>query len=218
MILVRFLAHLCKVFIFPSFCASCKIFLDTECALCKECIQKIQPIASKVIQLTTKKTLKVHAIGVYDQPLISLILAKSSGNRAISRQLGILIWQLSVVRYLDFDYIVPIPLHWSRYAWRGYNQAYEMAKVIAKESHKPIMLFLKRARRTPYQIYFKKDERFTNLAHSFELNCDSRNHAGKKLLLVDDVMTSGATLYHAARALQKLRPEKIEAVVIARVG
>lgn len=200
----------------PSFCAYCRIFLDRSAVLCDHCSRRIRPIVAHMLEVTSTKIMMVHAIGMYDQPLVSLILAKSSGNRTTAYQLGELMWQRSIIAHLSFDYIVPIPLHWTRYAWRGYNQAEEIANVIAKKSEKPIAHLLKRVRRTPYQSYFKGDDRMKNVQGVFRLSGSPTPYTNKHVLLVDDVMTSGATLKEAAEVLWSLQPASITAIVVAR--
>lgn len=163
--------------------------------------------------------MKVVAVGAYDQPLVSLILAKSSGNRTVANQLGKMAWQESLISNMVFDYVVPVPLHWSRYAWRGYNQADEIARVISKQSKKPLIQLLRRIKRTPFQSYFKETKkRQANVANVFGLKSVEKNqYKNKHFLLVDDVMTSGATLKEAAKELFKLKPASITSLVIARV-
>ena len=214
------LFHHVKQLITPTFCASCKTFaMQDSNVLCAECVARIRPVVSHQLSITKTKTITVHAVGAYDQPLVSLILAKSSGKRTAAHQLGQLVWQQSAIAHLQFDYIVPIPLHWTRYAWRGYNQADEIARVIARKSGKPIAHLLKRIKRTPFQSYFKGEQREQNVQGVFQINeIDRSLYKNKNILLVDDVMTSGATLKQAARMLFALRPASIKAIVVARVA
>jgi ComF family protein len=204
--------------IIPPFCAYCRVFLSQDTILCDECYQKIRPVVSYELAITATKKVIVHAVGKYDQPLVSLILAKSYGNRTIACQLGKLVWQMSAVSHLSFDCIVPIPLHWMRYAWRGYNQAEEIAHVIARNAEKPVIHLLKRVRRTPYQSFYKGDERYKNVQNIFTINSSEiTQYKNKHILLIDDVMTSGATLKEAAKILFTIHPASITALVIARV-
>lgn len=214
----KFIAHL-KHLILPTFCAYCRIFFkDDTHILCMECRAAIRPVVSHQLSITQTKSITVHAVGAYDQPLVSLILAKSSGKRTVAHQLGSLAWQQTALPHLQFDAIVPIPLHWTRYAWRGYNQADEIASVIARNSGMPIAHLLRRSKRTSFQSYFKGDAREQNVQDAFELHVAERSaYKDKHILLVDDVMTSGATLKQAARELYKLKPASISAVVISRV-
>lgn len=205
-----------KQIISPPFCVYCKQFLADDVVLCDECRAQIIPVVSHELEITTTKRMRVLAIGRYEEPLRGLILAKSGSRQLISRQLGHLLWSMSHIQNMHFDGVVPIPLHWTRYAWRGYNQAKEMAQVIAYKSGKPLLDVLRRAKRTPYLTYYAADERRCAMADVFSLKTGT-DVRGKHLLLIDDVMTSGATLKEAARELWKAKPASITAAVVARV-
>jgi len=205
-----------KRIITPPFCAYCKQFLDDDTVLCEPCIKKILPIVSHEIEITKTKRMRVLALGKYEDPLRSLILAKSSSQQIASVQLGLILWRMSNLSNIPFDCIVPIPLHWTRYAWRGYNQAQEIARVIAQESNKPMLNLLRRSKRTPYLTYYAADARKERMRGVFSLRKKADMKA-KHLLLVDDVMTTGATLKEAARELWNCKPASITAVVVARV-
>lgn len=184
---------------------------------CASCLARIKPVVSHTIGVTKTKQMRVLAVGAYQDPLSALILAKSSSQHAVSVKLGDLLWKLSNVQHMPFDYIVPIPLHWTRYAWRGYNQAEEIARVVSKQSNKPVVHLLKRIKRTPYLSSFSSDQRAQNMQNVFRLCTDTDEYHGKRILLVDDVMTTGTTLTQAAKELWKLKPVSITAAVIARV-
>ncbi len=202
----------------PPFCAYCKEFLIHEFVFCVQCKSNIIPIVSITRSITKKYSMKIFAISDYKDPLKKLILAKRWGSIAASRQLGQLLCKMSYIKQVNFDYIVPIPLHWTRFARRGFNQAQEIAQVIAEESGKPVINLLKRPKRTTYQSQLTYAERSQNLKNAFLLNkVATTTYKNKHLLLVDDLMTTGATLQAGARALLQLRPQAITAVVICRV-
>lgn len=202
----------------PPFCAYCKKFLIDELVFCGQCKSNIIPIVSITRPITKKYSMKVFAVSDYKDPLKKLILAKRWGAIAASGQLGQLLWKMSYIKQVNFDYIVPIPLHWTRFARRGFNQAQEIAQVIAQESGKPVINLLKRPKRTAYQSQLTYAQRSENLKNAFLLNnVATNNYKNKRLLLVDDLMTTGATLHAGARALLQLRPQTITAAVICRV-
>src|SRR3989338_7827027 len=154
----------------------------------------------------------------YKDPIKKLILAKLYSNRTAALKLGELIWKKTIVKDLDFDCIVPVPLHWSRFFKRGYNQAEVIASVISKKSKKPLLNILKRKKRTTFQFLLSKLDRSKNVSNVFELQ--SRNVErlkNKKILVVDDLMTTGATIKIACLELTKARPADIKAVVACRV-
>ena len=202
----------------PPLCVCCKMFLDVRDTFCKGCANLIHPIVSRKLLITKTRVITVLAISDYKEPLKSLILAKGRFDIVASHQLGALIWQTTHLKNMPFDYIVPIPLHWTRYARRGYNQADEMAKVLAQKSGKPIVHVLSRARRTVYQSELTQDKRVENVKDVFACSpINTTQYRDAHILLVDDLMTTGATLRAAARELLRLRPASITAVVACRV-
>jgi ComF family protein len=179
---------------------------------------QIVPIVSGIVHITEKHTLKVVAISDYKDPLRSLILSKNSSNIVASTQLGTLVWEMTVISQLPVDYFIPVPLHWSRFAKRGFNQAHEIANVLAHKADKPVVNLLKRVRATQFQATLSVDDRATNLTDALVLKpCDQAAYQGKHLVLVDDLMTTGSTLKNAARQLLKLKPASLTAVVACRV-
>ena len=113
---------------------------------------------------------------------------------------------------------VPIPLHWTRFAWRGYNQADEIAQVLAQKRGKPVVHLLQRIQRTRYQAELESPQRKENVKKAFTLRVADKNlYQDKHIILVDDLMTTGATLQAAAKELFKLKPASITAVVVCRV-
>lgn len=216
---VRSVYRTLKHLLTPSFCVHCKTWLEESSVFCDQCFTLIQPVVSIALPITASFSISVYALSPYQEPLKSLILAKAQSQRLASYQMGNLIWQLSSLKNIDFDYIVPIPLHWTRYAYRGYNQAEVIASVLAKKSGKPMVHLLKRKKRTIFQSKLTIDQRSDNLDGAFELALSEdkqRLYYGKTILLVDDLMTTGATLKMTAKELLKFKPARICAVVVCR--
>jgi len=114
---------------------------------------------------------------------------------------------------------VPIPLHFTRFASRGFNQAQEIARVLSQKSDKNIAPILKRTKITKRQSKLTQEGRSENVKHAFSLRASDTisQYTGKHLLLVDDLMTTGSTLTAAAKKLRELQPRAITAVVACRV-
>lgn len=202
----------------PPYCANCRNTTPKRTIFCNICFEKINPIVTIKIKLNTRYSINVIAISDYKEPLKSLILAKKSSNYLASKQLGQLIWQLTNVKNLDFDYIVPIPLHYTRLIKRGYNQAEIIAREISKKSNKPLCNILKRRKLTRYQFSLNKNERSKNLKDAFQLKTNDLNKFKEKhILIIDDLFTTGSTLITAANELIKLKPTTITAIVACRV-
>ncbi len=205
-------------FVSPPFCEYCKEFIQQRSIFCSKCFEKISPIVSIKIGITPDFALSVFAISDYKDPLKSLILAKNWGNGLASKQLGELIWQMTNLKFQNFDYLIPIPLHWLRYAKRGFNQSETIAKVLSDKSKKPVCDILKRSRYTRFQSTLSAVERTKNVRNVFTIDLSKKIYfEGKDLILVDDLLTSGSTLKAAAKELLKLKPKSISAVVACRV-
>lgn len=213
-----YLSRAIRFFIAPPFCAYCKIFLWHDTILCAVCRNKIQPIVSHDLPITNTRLMRVFAISAYRDPVRRLILAKSVSNCAVAYQLGQLMWELTDIQYQQFDYIIPVPLHWTRYAWRGYNQAYEMGCALSKNSGIPVLDALKRIRATKQQSAMKGHERVSNVANVFQARVSIKDRLkGKRILLVDDLMTSGSTLRACAKELYAYHAADVMVVVVSRV-
>ncbi len=181
-------------------------------------MQAIKPLATVKLTLTQKYQMPVSTVGVYQEPLRQLILAKSYQDKLACYYMAQLIFE-QMGRQLQADYLVPIPLHWTRYAKRGYNQSSEIVYYLSRWSGIPILNALKRTKRTPFQSQLKKEGRKQNLKDAFILNLSDQQLKElkyKQLLLVDDVMTTGATLHAAGRMLLPLKPLGLQAIVCAR--
>jgi len=193
-------------FISPAFCALCDVVLSNTKLLCHNCLKILEPVASKTISITKKTNISVFATSLYKPQLKPIIHAKYYKNRALFYELGQFMWDhQEALKHLDFDIIVPIPLHWTRYAWRGFNQAEEIAKGISEKSGKPVIHLLERTRKTKYQNTLNKEERLLNVNQTFKIALnfsDALQYQNAKILLVDDLCTTGATLIEAVKILQ----------------
>lgn len=212
------LQHAIRMYLIPSLCAYCKKFLSSIDILCDACRNKIFPIVSQTIDVTPNVAVKVFAISDYKDPLKKLILAKGKSDVLASYHMGQLLWEYIPLQELDYDVIVPIPLHWTRYAWRGFNQAHEIAKIIQKKKNVPLWHVLERTKKTAYQSSLISSCRAENVKGAFALNeVYVKECEGKHILLVDDLVTTGATLRSAVKQLLAVKPRKITVVAVCRV-
>ena len=119
----------------------------------------------------------------------------------------------------DADALLPVPLHWRRLWARRFNQAAALAKAISEVSGVPVLHGgINRVRATPQQVGLSKSERAGNVQGAFQVPADRKAEiAGKRLVLVDDVLTSGATVDTCARALLRAGARSVDLLVFARV-
>jgi ComF family protein len=118
---------------------------------------------------------------------------------------------------LDGRILVPMPLGKKRRRGRGYNQAQILAHELAAGSGAKLLLHLERARETAPQVGRRRDERRQNLEGAFRWT-GSGFSAEDRLVLVDDVCTTGATLGAAAEALRRAGAGAVDAIVLAVAG
>ena len=113
------------------------------------------------------------------------------------------------------DWVLPIPLSTQRLAERGYNQSWLLARQLSP--HKADAHLLLRTRDTPSQRTLPRAQRLANLVGAFAVEpLRAAQLRGKKVVLVDDVMTSGASLHTAARVLREAGVTQVSALVLAR--
>jgi len=195
------------------FCASCRtpfqnaFPLDTEgrCALCRHGLRGFDA---------------AYCFGSYESVLRELIhLYKYSGIRTLAGPLGNLL-AAALPRDERFDAITPVPLHWRRKWQRGFNQSELLARCLAKRCGIPPIETLRRVRPTLTQAGLSNTARRGNVTAAFRCRRDALRAgrvAGRRLLLVDDVMTTGSTAAACAAALKRAGAERVALVTVARV-
>jgi len=161
-----------------------------------------------------------RAAAYYAESARALVLALKHGDRPdIARALGHWMTRAAADLLPETDAIVPIPLHWRRFMSRRYNQSAELSRAMARESgvlHAPDML--RRMRPTEMQRARSAAARARNVEGVFAVPPHMhRAVQGQRILLVDDVLTTGATLSDATRALRAVGASQVNVVVFARV-
>jgi ComF family protein len=156
----------------------------------------------------------------YDDVARALVHAYKYGDRL---DLAPLIggWMARAGRELlaEADGLVPVPLHWRRLWARRFNQSAALAAEISAITKVPVVHgALKRVRATVQQVGLSKSERSQNVQGAFRVAADLKAEvAGRRLVLIDDVLTSGATVDTCARALLRAGASHVDVLVFARV-
>src|SRR6184192_4079073 len=119
------------------------------------------------------------------------------------------------LRQSHFDVIVPVPLHPTRQRERGFNQAGLLAELLSAQTSIPCKPLLERTRYTTTQTALDRSERMENLHNAFRLRKNA-NVRGLRVLLVDDVLTTGSTLNECARVLKRAGAFSVHAATAAR--
>ena len=166
-------------------------------------------------QLANGASMFIYQKGGRTRQLIKRI--KYGGRKDLAYWLGI-IYGRSLVQYDAFnqiDCIVPVPLHPARFKERGYNQSEWFARGLSRTMAIPVQKeWLFRTKSTHTQTTKNRVERYQNLKNVFRARKEG-NLLGQHVLLVDDVLTTGATLECCADQLMTLRPSKLSMLTIA---
>jgi len=158
---------------------------------------------------------QVYSFGAYEGVLRKLIhVFKFGGVRTLQRPLGALMAQ-ALPRELSFDAVVPMPLHWRRRWQRGFNQSELLAREIARKWSVPVRALVRRKRATAPQAGLTSAQRRKNVQGAFGVKKGMRLK-GMRLLLIDDVLTTGATASACARALKRAGAAQVTFLALAR--
>lgn len=165
------------------------------------------------------------ALGPYHGPLRALCLTlKHEPEAWLGSWLAALLIEarpILVKEALDDPSAImtPIPLHWRRWWARGYNQSDELTRALAGSLGLRQARLLKRVRATPKLAGLGRVERARTLRDAFRVRSRwSKALKGRTILLVDDILTSGATCGAAARVLRRAGAKRVVAVVVGRAG
>ncbi len=140
---------------------------------------------------------------------------KYRGELGIARVLGRALAVAAHRRGLAADVVAPVPLHLDRLRWRGFNQALLLARHLGLGKTPVAARALVRTRPTRPQVELDGTARRANVAGAFRV-ADAASIAGKRIALVDDVMTTGATVDACSRALLRAGAARVDVVVVAR--
>jgi ComF family protein len=157
----------------------------------------------------------------FDDVARALVHALKYGDRLdLAPMMGRWVSQAGRELLAEADALVPVPLHWRRLWARRFNQSAMLAAAIAKESGVPIAAgALKRVKPTAQQVGLSRTERAQNVQGAFRVPPEGKAAVtGRRLVLVDDVLTSGATVDGCARALLRAGAANVDVLIFARVA
>jgi ComF family protein len=156
-----------------------------------------------------------YAFGFYEDELRALIqLFKYGKVQPLARMFGDLLAQ-ALPRERRFDMVVPMPMHWRRRWQRGFNQADLLAREIGRRTGLPVRNIARRKRATAQQAGLTSAKRRANVSGAFEIR-KSERVKGRCILLIDDVLTTGATAGACARALKAAGASSVSILTVAR--
>ncbi len=203
-------------FVLPRSCVFCGVLCeDFEKSICIGCFNDLPWCDAPVSPLPGSFECSIAMLH-YAFPVDVAIKSMKFGRKlyylpAFSQVLGVALSSLPE----DIDAVLPVPLHWHRKALRGFNQARELAKPIAKVLKVPIVRGVRRTRSTPFQSGLDVAQRARNMRHAFSVG---RADPGSHVLIIDDVITTGATTRELAKRLLASGVKKVSVLTVARTG
>lgn len=221
----------------PPRCLKCGTEIGGDGALCAECwrgIAFLQPPCCACCGLPFEVELgagticgacardtplyaRARAALRYDDASRPLVLAFKHGDKLqLAPALGHFMRRAGADLLVSCDVIVPVPLHWTRLFARRYNQAAVLAHALVRDGGPPVAAdLLQRRRATPSQGRSGRAERRRNVRGAFAVK-RGRSVAGQRVLLIDDVLTTGATVTECARALLDACATSVDVLTLAR--
>jgi ComF family protein len=228
--------------VFPPACICCRKSTERPGALCATCWSRVgfieRPFCERLgtpfaADLGVDGLLSPEALAnppVYhraravarfeDGPIRQMVhRLKYSDRLELAKPLGLWMARAGSELLVEADLLVPVPLHRRRLVARRFNQANALAQVISGECGVPFDPFaLERVKSTSPQVGLSRIQRAANMQGAFRVpEAVKPRLAGLSIVLVDDVLTSGATVNAAARALLRAGVERVDVLVFARV-
>ncbi|HHZ02471.1 MAG TPA: ComF family protein [Tissierellia bacterium] len=193
----------------PPLCAKCsKPIASTDHIFCRDCCTYDRSFEVSKSPYSYKGLVKdsIYNFKYYNKPYFYKLFGKC------------LIDYMKENNYTDFDYIVSVPLHPSKLRIRGYNQAELLGRYLSEKLSIPYKDVLKRTKKTPKQSQQSKSSRRKNLKNAFSVKKLPRNENIKnsRVLLIDDVYTTGSTVDECSKTLLNFGVAKVYVITIAR--
>lgn len=194
----------------PPLCTKCSKPIDYNMSvlLCPDCINDIKYFESSKSPFLYDGLIKnsIYSFKYYNKPYYYKLFGK------------LLIDYMININYINFDYIISVPLHSTKMKKRGYNQSELVAKYISSNLNIPYLNALKRVKRTIKQSQKSKEDRRKNLKNAFSINNTKNINKIKNssVLIVDDVYTTGSTTNECSKTLINFGVNKVNVITIAR--
>lgn len=222
----------------PPLCPACREPLATSASLCAACWSKLSFITPPYCERLGIPFAYDHGPGLvcmeaiadppaygrgraalrFEDTARTLIHSFKYGDRIdLAGMLGGWMAAAGAPLTREADGLVPVPLHWRRLWARRFNQSAALAQAVSRKSAVPVLYdTLERVKPTPQQVGLTRAERARNMQGAFRVRAAAAI-AGRRLVLIDDVLTTGATVEACARSLLRAGAAEVDVLVLARV-
>jgi ComF family protein len=223
----------------PTLCVACREPVDGE-GVCANCWSKLSFIAKPFCprlgipfvydpgpELLSMEAIanppayaRARAAVRYDDVARTLVHALKYQDRTdLAPAMGRWMARAGQELLTEADWLIPVPLHWQRAWHRRYNQSGALARAIERQSGVKVRgELLARVRATEQQVGLSRPQRASNVQGAFRVSADRQSEVqGRRVVLIDDVLTSGATVDACARALLRAKAATVDVLVFARV-
>lgn len=196
-------------------CIICNTYIG-ENNICSCCKDKIKICKTYTIVNKNNFGLKCYSVSYYSNIMKDLILRlKYKSDFRAGELIGQLMIEFIENENIEFDVVTFVPMTARSYKKRGYNQSEFLGKIISKYFQVPLIKGIEKVLETGDQIGLDGTERWGNLSHCFK-NSSSGEIKDKKILLVDDVITTGATAYFCGKILKESQCKSVTLLTAAK--
>lgn len=193
-------------------CLCCSQEVDEEQELCLSCEQGIRQVQGAY----KLENINSYSVAYYSQSIKRLIINfKYGGDFYCGEYLARLLKEKFIEEKLHADLITFVPSSKRALKKRGFNQCEVLAKVLSAELHIPYFNTLDRVNDGKEQKRLSREERILNMQEAFKIK-NNISIKGKKIILIDDVVTTGATLISCANQLKKYEPNEIIILTVSK--
>jgi len=224
--------------VLPPRCPACRVIVAGDARFCLDCWQQLQFITAPVCArcgapfdhdrgpgaecggclAAPPRFASARAALVYGGPARAVLLALKHGDRQhLARVMAPHMARAGAAMMTPDSLLVPVPLHWWRLWLRGFNQAALLAQALARSSGAELAIdAIERAKPTPTSAGMGRKARAANVRGAFRVR--NRNRvSGRRVILIDDVLTTGATAEACARVLRRAGAREVHVLTFARV-
>lgn len=206
------------MFLFPKVCGICKSKINKN-NTCEKC--------SNILKYTMKMELTVRKINLYVDELVSLFIYKSfirnkilefkfEGRAYMAYTFAEFMCEAIKANHLNVDLVMPVPIHRKRLMERGYNQSELLSRYISKNLKIRHCKSLFKKKNNIVQSSLNYEKRWSNVINAYSIRFH-KNFSGKRILLIDDIYTTGATVNECAKILKQNGATEVIALTIAYV-